>query len=213
MKRVIEPFLVLNRTISFKSVCSPLLFNIMINGIFSQVEHNIGKSSYADDGALWTRGRNLSYVHKKMQNAIDEVEKWANKWSFKLSVLKTHVICFLRWLKSIPLSLKLYGNPLEQVKIIRFLGVWFDEKLTWKIYLDKIKDKGKKIINIFLCLSGREWGASRASLQSIYWALMRSVFDYGCIAYMSAAETNLKQLDVLQAQALRICSGSFTVFF
>lgn len=38
---------------------------------------------------------------------------------------------------------------------------------------------------------------------------MRSIFDYDCIAYMSAAETNLKQLDVLQAQALRICSGSF----
>lgn len=100
-------------------------------------------------------------------------------------------------------------TPLEQVKFISFLGVWFDEKLTWKIHLDKIKNKCKNIINILQCLSGREWGASRASLQSIYWALMRSVFDDGCIAYMSAAETNLKQLDVLQAQALRICSGSF----
>lgn len=38
---------------------------------------------------------------------------------------------------------------------------------------------------------------------------MRSVFDYGSIAYMSAAESNLKRLDVLQARALRICSGSF----
>jgi len=146
---------------------------------------------------------------KKMQDAIVEVEKWANKWGFKLSVSKTQVICFSRRHIVTPLSLKLQGNPLEQVKFVRFLGVWFDEKLTWKVHLDKIKDKCKKIINIIRCLSGQEWGASRASLQNIYWALMRSVFDYGCIAYMSAAETNLKQLDVLQAQALRICSGSF----
>ena len=58
-------------------------------------------------------------------------------------------------------------------------------------------------------MSGQEWGASRASLLNIYRALMRSVLDYGCIAYMSAAESNLKRLDALQAQALRICSGAF----
>lgn len=34
------------------SVCSPVLFNIMINDIFEKVERNIGKSLYADDGAL-----------------------------------------------------------------------------------------------------------------------------------------------------------------
>ncbi len=193
------------------SVCSPLLFNIMINDIFTQVEHNVGKSLYADDGALWIRGRNISYVNKKIQAAIVEVEKWTNKWGFKLSVTKTQVICFSRQHKIIPLSLKLYGQPMEQVKAVRFLGVWFDGKLTWKVHLDKINDKSKKVINKLRCLSGWEWGASRSSLQNIYWALMRSVFDYGSIAYMSAAESNLKRLDVLQAQALRICSGSFLV--
>lgn len=33
--------------------------------------------------------------------------------------------------------------------------------------------------------------------------------DYGCIAYMSAAECHLKKIDVDQAQALRTCSGAF----
>ena len=40
------------------SVFSALLFNIMINDIFSNVEHKIGKSFY--DGSLWIRGRNVS---------------------------------------------------------------------------------------------------------------------------------------------------------
>lgn len=38
---------------------------------------------------------------------------------------------------------------------------------------------------------------------------MRSTMDYGCIAYMSAAECHLKKIDVDQAQALRTCSGAF----
>ncbi|KAI2646283.1 RNA-directed DNA polymerase from mobile element jockey [Labeo rohita] len=38
---------------------------------------------------------------------------------------------------------------------------------------------------------------------------MKSTLDYGCSAYMSAAETNLKKLDIEQAEALRIYSGAF----
>ncbi len=38
---------------------------------------------------------------------------------------------------------------------------------------------------------------------------MRAALDYGCVAYMSAAETNLNKLDVEQAKALRICSRAF----
>lgn len=44
---------------------------------------------------------------------------------------------------------------------------------------------------------------------NIYWALMKAAFDYGCVAYMPATESNLKKLIVEQAQALRICSGAF----
>lgn len=44
------------------SVCSPILFNIMINDIFDQIEENIGKSLYADDGGLWVRARNIEYL-------------------------------------------------------------------------------------------------------------------------------------------------------
>lgn len=40
-------------------VCSPILFNVVINYIFYQVEVNIGKSLYADNGGLWVRGQNI----------------------------------------------------------------------------------------------------------------------------------------------------------
>lgn len=81
------------------SVWSPLLFNIMINDIFSQGIQNVKKSLYADDGAIWMQGRNLSYVNKKMQVAINEVEKWASKWGLKLD--ETQAICFSRHKKNL----------------------------------------------------------------------------------------------------------------
>ena len=59
------------------SVISPLLFSIMINDIYSQVRPDIGRLLFADDGALWKWGRNLPYIVRKVQEAIDEVEQWA----------------------------------------------------------------------------------------------------------------------------------------
>lgn len=70
------------------------MFNIIINDIFSQVGQGIGKSLYADDGAMWKRGRNVKFVEKSMHRAVEEVEKWVNHRGFKLSVGKTQVICF-----------------------------------------------------------------------------------------------------------------------
>lgn len=76
-------------------VCSPLLFKTMIDdNIFSQAEPNIGKSLYADDGALW--GHNVQYVNNKLQAAVDKMEIWANEWGFTLPIVKSQIVCFSR---------------------------------------------------------------------------------------------------------------------
>ncbi len=53
------------------SVISPILFYLMINDIFERVKPSIGKALYADDGAVWKRGRNLGNVVKGIQESIN----------------------------------------------------------------------------------------------------------------------------------------------
>jgi len=102
-------------------------------------------------------------------------------------------------------QLKLYGNNLEMVETFRFLGVHFDSRLTWKNHIKNVSDKCKKVIHVLRCLVVLDWGAEIASLLHMYKALIKSRLDYGSVAYGSASETSLKQLDVIQARALRIC--------
>lgn len=52
----------------------------MINYIFSKVDRSIGRSLFADDGALWLRGRNKKLIMGKMPKAVDEVVKCSYKW-------------------------------------------------------------------------------------------------------------------------------------
>ena len=87
--------------------------------------------------------------------------------------------------------------------------MWMDEKLTWRHHLETVRDKCKKVNNLLRCLTGRDWGATRTSLLNIYQAIMRATLDYGCIGYLSAAESHHRKLDVQQAQGLRIRSGAF----
>ncbi len=52
------------------SVISPVLFNVMINGIFMNLDRRVGSALYADDGAIWVRGRDPIGVIHKIKEAI-----------------------------------------------------------------------------------------------------------------------------------------------
>lgn len=78
------------------SVISPILFNIMVNDILDGVEEGFVRSLVSDDGAIWKRGRNVGYLMKQMQSALDKVQEWADKWGFRLSVTKTKYVIFGR---------------------------------------------------------------------------------------------------------------------
>lgn len=68
------------------SVISPILFSIMINDVFSQVQKDVGRSLCADDGALWKRRRNVKHVMAKIQEAVNVVETWSYSWGFTFSL-------------------------------------------------------------------------------------------------------------------------------
>jgi hypothetical protein len=57
-------------------------------------------------------------------------------------------------------------------------------------------------------ISGSTWGATTKALLTIYKALIRSVIDYGDIAYDSAANSHLEKLDRIQSHALKISAGA-----
>ena len=47
-------------------------------------------------GPLWKRRRNVKFIVMKLQEAIDEVERWALMWGFRFSIEKTQTVFFTR---------------------------------------------------------------------------------------------------------------------
>ncbi|XP_035985721.1 uncharacterized protein LOC118559100 [Fundulus heteroclitus] len=190
------------------SVISPLLFNIMINDIFLNLDECIKSALYADDGAIWMRGRNVPHLAKNIKRAVNKIEKWSYEWGFKLSVSKSCYMIFTNKRNIDIGEIKLYDQPIKRVDEFKYLGLWLDSSYTWKTHIKQLETKCKKVINLMKAVAGNDWGADKQSLLNIYRALMRSAIDYGCIVYEAAAKTSLQIVDKLQYRALRLATGA-----
>jgi hypothetical protein len=42
-------------------------------------------SQFADDGAIWKSGPNSKHLQNKIQQDLDNINKWCSKWGFLLS--------------------------------------------------------------------------------------------------------------------------------
>ena len=190
------------------STLSPLLFLIMIND-FPKLSKYTDHALFADDSTIWRSGNNLSLVLNHIQNDLDILGKWCNKWGFVINTDKTTAILFTnKKINSKDTNLKIQGSPITFQNKCTLLGVVFDSKMTWKPHIDFLVDKTKKRLNLMKCVSGARWGANSNVLLTLYKALILSHIDYCSFVYSSASQTNLKRVDSIQYKALAIVLGA-----
>jgi ribonuclease HI len=190
------------------SVISPLLFLIMINDLPKALS-NVETSLFADDSCVFKSGKNLDQIVKTVQENLDKIAQWCDLWGFKINTEKTVAVLFTHRIDRIETNLTINGKIVKVEKTAKFLGVIFDSKLTWNAHIEFIEQKCKKRLNLMRMISGQAWGASKKSLLMIYRALIRSVLDYGSIAYNTASAASKQRLDRIQHAALRIACGAF----
>ena len=199
------------------SVIAPIRFSIYINDLaVAMAENQKYKSTqfsiglFADDTAFWRTGVSLPNLIKAIQIDLHNLEKWSETWGIKLSKEKTLSILFRnKKTGHIPLNLTLYNSPLTQVKKVKFLGVIFDQALTFRSHIDYIVDRCKGGLNLLRVLCGTNWGADRKMLLAIYNAYVVSILQYGAPAFCCAKPETLARLNVVQSKALKTIAGTY----
>ena len=142
---------------------------------------------------------------KVLQRVLEDIEGWASVWGFKISSSKTEAIIFriTRGLKLDNLELTLFGTTLKFAKHVKFLGMIFDELLTWNEHIKYLIERCNKDMNVLRLVSCTTFGAYKVTLLRLYKALILSKIDYGSQAYNSANALELSKLDEIQNQAMR----------
>ena len=190
------------------SVLSPTLFSIFINDIFVGVPEQVRSSLYADDGALWVTASELPAALALMQTALDSVASWTHTWGLTIAKAKTHAIVFTSRRGPVPTPLQFCGTDLQFVPSVRFLGVLFDQRLTWRSHILNLRDRCRKDLQLLSVVASHRWGASYTTLCQLYTALVLPKLDYGSFLYASAAPSVCILLDRIQYASIRIILGA-----
>jgi hypothetical protein len=137
---------------------------------------------YADDLAVVVTGKFPGTIAELTQWALRCVEKWCVKKGLSINPDKTEITLFTRKRKGKELIKVQYkGRPLALTGKVKYLGVYLDEKLSWR---DHVSDKIRKGIEaLWACRTyvGRTWGLSPKMMHWIYTGVIHPRITYVAI--------------------------------
>ena len=107
------------------------------------------------------------------------------------------------------LGIKLHGQVIPTRPVAKFLGIFFDSRLTYREHFRTLRERCFKSLNVLKCVARTSYGADRRTLLLLYRSIIRSKLDYASFVYDSASESSKKVLDTVHHAALRIATGAF----
>ena len=160
------------------SVLSCTLFLIAINKITSEMPAAVSATMYVDDLAIYMRAFNVETAQRLLQASVNKIVQWASPHGYQLLRDKTVAVHFHNKRSEQKHSaLVLYDTLIRFKDSLKFLRLYIDYKLTWKLHIQETKIKGNKSLNLLKMLSHLRSGADRKSLLRIYRNTIRPNLD------------------------------------
>lgn len=107
------------------------------------------------------------------------------------------------------LGIRLYGQSLPTQPVARFLGVFFDRRLTYQEHLKVLRERCFKSLNVLKCGSRTSYGVDRITLLLLYRSIIRSKLDYASFVHDGATQSRKRTLDTIHHSSLRVVTGAF----
>ena len=154
---------------------------------------------------MFTHGRNLNTLVEETNICLDKLNIWFLANKLTLNVDKTCYIVFAPF-KNIVLSdhnfqLSINNVILQQLRTCKYLGVTFDDELSWKPHIDFVLKKIIKFTSIFYKLRSI---LTNDCIKQIYYALVYPHLLYGVEIYANTFDNHIDPLLKLNNKILRI---------
>jgi hypothetical protein len=185
------------------SILGPILFLLYINDIHccSTILKII---LFADDTTLSLKHKNINVLYTLLNAELSKISEWMKANKLSINVSKTFYILFRSSVNNI-INNKLLIDACEvkNVSHIKFLGVFIDDKLSWREHIKYLECKLSAIIGV---LSKIRYKVNSEVCNLIYDALIVSQLEYCNIIWASGYKSVLAKLESLQVRALKICN-------
>ena len=189
-------------------VISPTLFLVYINDITTTVPKHVSNTLHADDFAVWNASEHTTTATHRIQDTVNRVNSWTEKWALKLNKTKTVSTLFSLSTSKEKVKLNIADQPVPQVETPTFLGVTLDTRLTWKPHLEAVETRTVKRLSLLKKLAGTSWGANSRILRQVYTGAVRPIAEYAAASWTTAAKVHKNKLDRMQNMGLRTILGA-----
>ena len=191
------------------SVLSPYLFNIIIDKLLNMIYRslpsnaakNVSINSYADDIVLvsnhWNAKNNLDL-------ALKGLELGSMILGLKVNLKKTKAMAWNHSLSFPSYHYTVYDSKIEWVRTFKYLGVTFDDNLSFTKHVEDVLCRASKRLNVLKHLAGSPYGATQQTLLHYVKACIRPILEYGSVALLIACPSAIKRLETFHNTALRI---------
>ena len=175
---------------------SPLLFLIYVNDMPNPTHHQTNKSQFADDAGQWAVSKNIDLAAEYLQRDLDKLARWCAKWRIKLYPEKTKVIIFSKSRSAIRAepALSLYGDLLSYYPHIKFLGITFDNRMTFTKHFEEIFERCNQKFHRL----------SPETILQIYKQCVRPIFEYGIVSTITVSETVITKIQRVQNSFIKL---------
>lgn len=187
------------------SVMGPILYLLFTADL--PVTNQVLVGTFADDTAIVASDPNPIIASQKLQNSLDRITDWLNKWRIKSNETKSVQVTFTTRKDTCP-PVKLNGIELSQSNEAKYLGIHLDRKLTWRKHIfTKRKALGLKLRTMYWLLGSQ----SQLKLHNkllLYKSILKPIWTYGIQLWGTAANSNIEILQRFQSKLLRIISNA-----
>lgn len=196
------------------SVLSGPLFLIYVNSLCDGKFQ--GKlTAFADDTSLFYRSSSALELKNIMQNDIKKLRIWFTD-NYLVMSPKTQALVFNLCAKNkIDLSLKYHEITcllqncgcldIDIVDNIKYLGLFVDNRLSWKTHVNYVKNKILKYTRIFYLI--RPF-CDAELLRKLYFAFINSKIDYALTLWGGTYNSTLKTIITQQKKFVRVINNS-----
>ena len=182
------------------STLGPLLFLVFINDILNS-SHLLKFNLFADDTSLFYKDKNITSLYSTVNRELELVDEWIRANKLCLNTGKTVYLLFHGKRNSGPLPRLFLGNAeIERKNVVKFLGIFLDDKLKWKMQIDHISNKLSKMLGILYRVRNF---LTASALKTFYYSFIFPYLQYGLIFWSSSSKKQFNRIVIKQKKVLR----------
>ena len=183
------------------SVLGPLLFLSFINDL-PDSSSLLSFYLFADDTNIYFEAENLDMLQGIVNEELKKVKEWLDVNTLSLNIDKTNFIIFKSPQHSSleTVNSKIGNQPVKQSRYVKFLGVLFDENLSWKYHISELSKKLARTCGMFFKI--RHFLPVDVMI-CLYNSLFSSFLQYGIAVWGLTYDVHIKPIYLLQKRVVK----------